>query len=216
MHGRHAQSEQNSGQPEVPVRIGRRCANQSGAVAPHSKSCEARAVESRVARSFGVRCEAPLWFANVPCERLILGASRPLLRTRTKAALSRRTPKAARRRRWSRAWLAVLAPGECFSARSRPAKHPQSTKHPRMRKALGASQSARGCAELWSAVRSSCADQSGAVAPHSKSCEARAVESRVARSFGVRCEAPLWFADENGERSNGWVSVEWSGVKGEK
>ncbi len=42
------------------------CANQSGAAAPHSKICAASAIDPCATRSFGVRCEAPLWFAPTP------------------------------------------------------------------------------------------------------------------------------------------------------
>ncbi len=120
---------------------------------------------------FGVRCEAPLWSANLPREHLLLGASRPLPRVRTKAALSRRTPNRFDSRTLTttggRSWSAV---------------------RPWMRASLS----------FWSAVQStalvrepttrtparwsippaaSCANQSGAVAPHSKNRAADAMES---------------------------------------
>ncbi len=70
-------------------------ANQSGAVAPHSKSCEAMAMESCVARGFGVRCDSTALVRARTTGTPAPSSIPPVARARTKARTS--APLASRR-----------------------------------------------------------------------------------------------------------------------
>ncbi len=141
-------------------------------VAPDLRCAPGDFSDARCREAFGVRCEAPLWSANLARERLLLAASRPLPRVRTKAALARRTPKIVRRTRWSVTRQSMRESLSFWSAvRSTALVREPTTRTP----------------APWSIPPAAwCANQSGAVAPHSKTCEMRQATFLLRRTCDVR------------------------------